>query len=156
MVNRQVLQNGPLVGECSQLELDTPNLDFYNPVSNRSRDRFASDFPASTSGCQNRSAMTDDFPHLDIINDLLDDANGISKATRANTSFHQSFSNPHHLNGQFSFPMDIGMSNDMDPTMSSSSFEGCRDDCFQHVYGSFVGHLTLLENHFPQQIHGLL
>ncbi|KAH7858105.1 hypothetical protein Vadar_020044 [Vaccinium darrowii] len=130
MVNRQVLQNGPQWGECSQW--DAPNLDFYNPVSSRSQDHFASDFPASTSRCQNRSAMTDDFPHLDIINDLLDDANGIPKPTKANTSFHQSFSNPHHLNRQFSFPMDIWMSNDMDPTMSSSSFEGCRDDCFQH------------------------
>ncbi|KAH7856460.1 hypothetical protein Vadar_001585 [Vaccinium darrowii] len=135
MVNRQVLQNGPQWGECSQW--DASNLDFYNPVSSRSQDHFASDFPASTSRCQNRSAMTDDFPHLDIINDLLDDANGIPKPTKANTSFHQSFSNPHHLNRQFPFPMDIWMSNVTDPT-SSSSFEGRHDDCFQHVYQSMA------------------
>jgi hypothetical protein len=151
MVSRQVLQNGPQWGESSQR--DTPNLDFYNPVNSRSQDRFASDFPASTSGRQNRSAMTDDFPHLDIINDLLDDENGIPKATRANTSFHQSFSNAHHLNRQFSFPMDIGMSNDTGPTTSSSSFERARsyrDDGFQRSYASFGGHFDSLGESFPQ------
>ncbi|KAH7858997.1 hypothetical protein Vadar_030274 [Vaccinium darrowii] len=110
------------------------------------------DFPASTSGCQNRSAMTDDFPHLDIINDLLDDENGIPKATRANTSFHQSFSNAHHLNRQFSFPMDIGMSKDTGPTTSSSSLERERSyhDGFQRSYASFGGHFDSLGESFPQ------
>ncbi|XP_058200536.1 TNF receptor-associated factor homolog 1a-like isoform X2 [Rhododendron vialii] len=151
MVNREVLHNGPQWGECSQR--DTRNLDFYNPVNSRSRDRFASDFPPSTSGRQNHIAMTDEFPHLDIINDLLDDENGIPKATRANTSFHQSFSNPQHLTRQFSFPMDVGMSNDTGPTTSSSSFErtrSYREDRFQRGYGSFGGHFDPLGESFSQ------
>ncbi|KAI8566386.1 hypothetical protein RHMOL_Rhmol02G0036700 [Rhododendron molle] len=151
MVNREVLHNGPQWGECSQR--DTRNLDFYNPVNSRSRDRFASDFPASTSGRQNHIAMTDEFPHLDIINDLLDDENGIPKPTRPNTSFHQSFSNPQHLTRQFSFPMDVGMSNDTGPTTSSSSFErtrSYREDGFQRGYGSFGGHFDPLGESFSQ------
>lgn len=52
---------------------ETRNLDFTDLKT-------TSDFP---SGRDDQSAKTDDFPHLDIVNDFLDDENGISKATGA-------------------------------------------------------------------------
>ncbi|XP_052207792.1 TNF receptor-associated factor homolog 1b-like [Diospyros lotus] len=163
-VNHEVLQNGPQWTEPSQRDNSSRsmhyepsslhdgthnNLDFYQPVHSRSQDRFPSELPASTSGRQSHgAALADDFPHLDIINDLLDDEQGIVRAAvRASASF-QGFSNeprPHHLNRQFSFPGEIGMSNnDMSPSTSSGRFErtrSYRDDGFQqHGYGSLQGH----------------
>ncbi|GAA0155517.1 hypothetical protein LIER_13227 [Lithospermum erythrorhizon] len=99
------------------------NFDVYNPVHLRSPGNLPSEFPAGTSGHQSNATMTDEFPHLDIINDLLDDDLGMETGTSTSSSF-QSFSNgPQHLNRQYSFPGEIGMLNDIAPPMSSYRFE---------------------------------
>ncbi|KAI8010828.1 Flowering time control protein FCA [Camellia lanceoleosa] len=77
------------------------NLDFYMPVHSRSQDHFSTEFPASiSSGRQSQGLFADEFPHLDIINDLLDDEHRMALGARASMNF-QSFGNgPHHLNRQ--------------------------------------------------------
>ncbi|KAI8561046.1 hypothetical protein RHMOL_Rhmol04G0305700 [Rhododendron molle] len=174
MLNLDVFQNGrPQWVDCPErssstksMHYDDPsssqqnevhNLGFYKPVVHRRlQDNISTDStPACTSGRQtNHGAFTDEFPHLDIINDLLDDEHSIAKQTRASTSF-QSFSNgPHHLNRQFSFPLDPGMSSNMGPS-TSCRFERARsyhDDGLQRGYGSLSGaHFdALLPDMIPQ------
>ncbi|KAF7146079.1 hypothetical protein RHSIM_Rhsim04G0189200 [Rhododendron simsii] len=174
MLNLDVFQNGrPQWVDCperssstrsmhyddpsSSQQNDVHNLGFYKPVVHRRlQDNISTDStPACTSGRQtNHGAFTDEFPHLDIINDLLDDEHSIAKQTRASTRF-QSFSNgPHHLNRQFSFPLDPGMSSNIGPS-TSCRFERARsyhDDGLQHGYGSLSGaHFdVLLPDMIPQ------
>lgn len=117
------------------LHSDIQYCDMGRSVQCRSQDQFPIGFPAVTSGRQNPGVSSDDFPHLDIINNLLDDEHGIFMA--ATTSGFQNFSNmPHHLNGQqYTFPGDIGLSGDL---ASSGSFieqtQSYHDDEYYHSY----------------------
>ncbi|CAN4091185.1 unnamed protein product [Withania somnifera] len=146
MMNHDTLQNG-LQWETSprdsrSMPRDHPsvpnefqNFDVFRPVT-RTHDRIPSEFPACTSGRQSQSALADEFPHLDIINDLLDDEQGIGRTSMPTTS-SQSYSNgSHHLNRHFSFPGDIGMSADLGPSTSSCRFERTRSyhDDIQHKF----------------------
>ncbi|KAH0635020.1 hypothetical protein KY284_037806 [Solanum tuberosum] len=111
------------------------NFDVFQPVS-RTHDPIPSEFPACTSGRQSQSALADEFPHLHIINDLLDDEQGIGRTSMPTTGF-QSYSNgSHHLNRHSSFPGDIGMFTDLGPSTSSSRFERTRSyhDDIQHNF----------------------
>ncbi|KAK2972967.1 hypothetical protein RJ640_022024 [Escallonia rubra] len=179
MVNHDVLQNGPQWMECPQRDSnrsmhydrtsplnDNQNFDMYKSVRSRSQDHFPtesvhsrsqdhfpSEFTACTSGRPAHGVMADEFPHLDIINDLLDDEQGIGKATQAGTGFHSFSNGPHHLNRQFTFPGDIGLSNDPGPSTSSCRFERTRsyhDDEIQRGYGSSGGHFDSLREMTPQ------
>ncbi|KAG8481050.1 hypothetical protein CXB51_025757 [Gossypium anomalum] len=49
------------------------NLDLYRSVQNGSREHFSMEFPACASGRQTQGVLADEFPHLDIINELLDE-----------------------------------------------------------------------------------
>ncbi|KAK4482447.1 hypothetical protein RD792_009604 [Penstemon davidsonii] len=114
---------------------DMQGFDLYNPVHSRSQ---PSDFQAGISGRQNH-ALADEFPHLDIINDLLDDEHVIGGNMSRSNSGYQNFSS--HLNRQLSFPCDPGMSSGpgLGTSTSSCRFERTRsynDDVFQHSYGS--------------------
>ncbi|KAA8548767.1 hypothetical protein F0562_000451 [Nyssa sinensis] len=181
MVNQDVLQNGPQWVECPQSDTsrnipcdtssvldDIKNLDLYKSIHSRSQDHLPTEFPACTSGRQTQGILADEFPHLDIINDLLEDEHGVGKAARVTSDF-KSFSNgPHHLNRQFTFPGNIGMSSDMDPSTSSGRFERTRsylDDGFQSGYGSSGVHFDSRRDMVPQanqqpyangQIEGLI
>lgn len=80
--------------------------------------------------------LADEFPHLDIINDLLDDeyAMPIGSAVGLGPSFHNG---PRHLSHQFTYPGDIGSSLDQSPSTSSCRFDRTRSfhEEFQHSYG---------------------
>jgi hypothetical protein len=117
---------------------DFQGMDLYNkqpPVQ-----RFQSEFPASISGrqYQHGGVSTDEFPHLDIINDLLDDENSVG--SYQGPDGYRSFGNgPHHLHRQFTFPGDVGMTAEAGPS-SSSAFERHNSfDKFHHGYGSAGG-----------------
>ncbi|CAI0465564.1 unnamed protein product [Linum tenue] len=125
------------------------NLDLYNHAHGNSGgsrgDQFPAELPASTSGRQHQVGVsTDEFPHLDIINDLLDDEHVIGRTAEG---FHPFGNNgPHYLSRQSSFPSDLGASGGGDlcssPSSSSCRFERARsyqDGVFQRGYSSFGG-----------------
>ncbi|KAK3190271.1 hypothetical protein Dsin_029832 [Dipteronia sinensis] len=165
MVTRDVLQNGHQWMESSQMDTnrimhhdpslvnDIQNLDLYKSLPSGSREHFSNEFPACTSGRQNQGVMADDFPHLDIINDLLDDEHGVGMATRASTVFQSHSNGPQMLNRQFSFPCDMNISGDMGPSAASCRFERTRsyqEDGFQRGYSSSGSHFESPREYVPQ------
>ena len=166
MITRDVLQNGPQWIEGSQREAsrsmhyeppsrlnDVQNLDLYKPLHSRSLGNIPSEFPACTSGRQNQGLLVDEFPHLDIINDLLDDEHGIGKAANATSVFHSLNDGPQLLNRQFTFPGDLGTNDDLGSSSSSCRFERSRsyhDPGFQQGYSSSSGHFDSLRDYLPQ------
>lgn len=133
------------------------NLDIFQPVT-RTHNHIPSEFPACTSGCQSQSTLADEFPHLDIINDLLDDEHGIGRTSMPTPGF-QSYSNGSHLlNRHFSFPGDTGMSADLGPSTSSSRFERTRSyhDDIQHSFyeGPFDSARDMIPQPNPRFISG--
>ncbi|XP_075511577.1 TNF receptor-associated factor homolog 1a-like isoform X2 [Primulina tabacum] len=124
-----------LTGDHAPLLNEMPCYDLYSPVHRRSQDR-PSEFPASISGRQNHVSV-DEFPHIDIINELLDDEHGIGMG-------YQSFKHgSHRINRQYSFPSyNHGMPSSQVLSPGLCRFERTRsylDDGFRHGYGSFTG-----------------
>ncbi|KAK6786859.1 hypothetical protein RDI58_015384 [Solanum bulbocastanum] len=126
---------------------DIQESDMLKPVNSRTHDHLPSELPACTSGCQSQSVLADEFPHLDIINDLLNDENGIGRASEPNSGW-QRYSN--HLNRQFSYPGDISMATDLGPSTRSCRFERTRSyhDELQHYYSG--GLYNSIRNMIPQ------
>lgn len=60
--------------------------------NNRAPDNIPLDFPACSSRCQSQSVFTDEFPHLDIIDNLLGEEHGTVQTSMSNSGF-QSLSN---------------------------------------------------------------
>lgn len=173
MANRDVMQNGPqwmmdyaqrerdvtrsMHHKPSSLVSDAQNIDLYKPINSRSRELF-SEFPACTSGRQIHGVLADEFPHLDIINDLLEDEPGIGNATQPNTVFRNLGSEPHMLNRHFSFPGEMSMSGDLGSSGSPCRFErthSYHDDGFHQDYGSSSSHYDSLRGMIPQVNHPL-
>ncbi|KAH9682193.1 TNF receptor-associated factor [Citrus sinensis] len=166
MVTRDVLQSGHQWIESSQRDAsrivhsdpssmanDIQNLDLYKRVPSGSQEYFSNEFPAGTSGRQTQGVLVDEFPHLDIINDLLDDEHGVGMAAGASTVLQSLSNGPHTLNRQFSFPRDISMSSDIGSSAGSCKFERTRsyhDDGFQRGYSSSVGHFDSVREFIPQ------
>lgn len=167
MVNRDVLQSGPqwvdspqrdtsrnLHSDPSSLLDDIQKLDLYNSMHTVSHEHVSADLPACTSGRQMQGVLGDEFPHLDIINDLLDDEHGVGRASRASTSVFQSFTNgPHLLNRQYSFPGEVGISGEVGPSSASCRFERTRsyhDDAFQRAYSSSGNLFESVREFIPQ------
>ncbi|KZV53687.1 MATH domain-containing protein [Dorcoceras hygrometricum] len=135
METPQVDNSRKLTGDHAQLLNEIPRYDLYSPVRRRAQDHL-SELPASTSGRQNHVSV-DEFPHIDIINELLDDEHGIGMG-------YQSFKQGRHsINRQFSLPnYHHGMSSSQVLSSGLCRFERTRsylDDGFQHGYGSFTG-----------------
>ncbi|KAK4421520.1 TNF receptor-associated factor1b [Sesamum alatum] len=147
MVNHHdILQNGPLwmerhqrassrnlPGDHGSLVNDMQSLNLYSPMQS---DLMSSSIRAPSLYIWRQShLLQDEFPHLDIINDLLDDEHGLGMVARVNSGY-QSFSNgPHNLNRHYSFPGDPSVSSGLGPSISSCRFDRARsyhDDGFQH------------------------
>lgn len=130
--------------DTSTLLNDVQNLDIYKPLPSGSGEHLSSEFSAGTSGRQIQGVSADEFPHLDIINDLLDDEYGIGKASRGGSV--------NHLNRQFSFPGELGGASDMGST-SSCRFERTRsyhDGGFQRSYSSSGSPYESVREYVPQ------
>lgn len=102
-----------------------------------------------------QALSADEFPHLDIINDLLDDEHSFAMAARASTVFQSLGNNgSHFLNRQLSFPGDMGLLGEVDPSSSSCRFERTRsyheDAFFQGSYASSSAHINSSRDMTPQ------
>ncbi|CAL5208066.1 unnamed protein product [Lathyrus oleraceus] len=163
MIARDVLQNGPQWMEGSQREAnrsmqyepssrlnDVQNHDLFRPVDSRSLDHMPNEFQACTSRRQNQGLLADEFPHLDIINDLLDDEHSIGNTAGTSSVFQTFNDGPHLLNRQFTFPGDLDTNDDLGSSTSSCRFERSRsyhDPGFQQGYGSSGGHFDSRDYH---------
>ncbi|XVF62943.1 hypothetical protein PTKIN_Ptkin09bG0049400 [Pterospermum kingtungense] len=167
MVTRDTLPSAPQWMERSQrsgsrsmhsdpssLLSEIQNLDLYKSMRNGSQENFSSEFLACASGCQTQGAVADEFPHLDIINDLLDEEYNVGRADKAGTGLYSLGNGSHLLNRQFSFPSNLGMSGEMGSSSSSCRFErarSCQDDGFQRGYsGSLGDHFDTPREFIPQ------
>ncbi|KAE8688391.1 MATH domain-containing protein [Hibiscus syriacus] len=128
--NRSMHSDPSLLGEIE-------NLDLYKSVHKGSRDHFAMEFPACASGRQTQGVLADEFPHLDIINELLDEEHNVS---RAGAGFPALCNGSYLLNQHSSFTSDLAMSDEMRSSSGSCRFD--HDDRFQPGYCSSSG------NHF--------
>lgn len=179
MVTRDVLPNSPQWVEGSQREAvrsmhyNSPLLndvqDLYKkPIRGSTPDVLSAEFPACTSGRQ-LQGFAEEFPHLDIINDLLDDENIVGISARDNSMFQSLGNGPTLLNRQFSLPGDMGgMAGDVGSSTSSCRFERTRsyhDGGFHRGYTSSISHYeptmdfippSSQQQHLNGQIDGLV
>lgn len=142
-----------LHGDHNSLVNELQSLDLSASMQSRSQEHLPSEFPAGTSGRQNHHVLPDEFPHLDIINDLLDDEHGVGMVARVNSDYQMFSSVPHHINRQYSFPGDPGMSSSTGPSGSACRFDRTRsyhDDGFKHGYGASGRTYDTLRDMFPQ------
>ncbi|CAN4116551.1 unnamed protein product [Withania somnifera] len=145
--NNGCLQNGPQWA-CPQrdgsrsLPQNHPSasngnrkFDMFKAVNSRTPD-YLHDSLACTSGRQTQSVSADEFPHLDIINDLLNDDHVIGRTSIHDTRFQSLSSGLQHLNHGFAFPGEISTPVDLGHSSSSCRFERSRSyhDMFQHNY----------------------
>ncbi|GAV71203.1 MATH domain-containing protein [Cephalotus follicularis] len=174
MVTGDVLQNGPQWMETKSMHCDPSlindiqNFNMYKRMDGGLRENVSSELPACTSGRQTLGVLADDFPHLDIINDLLDDEHGIAKVARESRVFQSPGNGPQLLHRQFSFPSDISMSGNMGSSTGSCRFERTRsyhEDGFQQGYSPPGSHMDSLRDYIHQtsplpyvngQIEGLI
>ncbi|OMO95546.1 TRAF-like family protein [Corchorus olitorius] len=163
MVTRDTLPSAPQWMESSQrdgsrnmhpdpsLLSEIQNLDLYKPVHNGSREHFSTEFPACASGRQNQGVLADEFPHLDIINELLDEEHNVA---RVGPGFHNLGNGSQLLNRHYSFPSNLGISGEMGSSSSSCRFERARsyhEDGFQRGYSNISGnHFDTLREFIPQ------
>ncbi|GLT42232.1 hypothetical protein SLA2020_162450 [Shorea laevis] len=163
MVTRYTLQNGPQWMESSRagrsmhcdpspLLTGIQNLDLCQPVQSESREQISTEVPACKSGRQTQAVVADEFPHLDIINDLLDEEHVIGKVDGEGTVFQCLSNDSHPLNGHLSFSSEMRMSGEMGSSSGSCRIERAqsyRDDGFQRGYGS-MGQFDAPREFIPQ------
>ncbi|BAT94708.1 hypothetical protein LR48_Vigan09g111400 [Vigna angularis] len=165
LIARDVLQNGSQWIERSQREsnrmpLDQPsrlddarNHDLYRPAHSRSMGNMSTEFPACGSGRHNQGLIVDEFPHLDIINDLLDDEYVIGKSAKSSSAFQSLNNGPQLLNRQSTFPGDLGANDDLGSSTSSCRFERSRsyhhDHRLQGGYSLSGGHYDSVRDYIP-------
>ncbi|KAE8702897.1 inhibitor of trypsin and hageman factor [Hibiscus syriacus] len=168
MVDRDILPNAPQWTDNSQrngrsmqpvpsLISEIQNIDLYKSMYNGSREHFSNEFPVGTPGRPTQGVSADEFPHLDIINELLDDEHNVGRTGRAGTGFHALDNGSHLLARHFSFPSNLGMSGEMGTSCGSCRFERAQsyhDDGFQRSFsGSSCNHIDTLRKFTPQSNH---
>ncbi|XP_010522489.1 PREDICTED: MATH domain-containing protein At5g43560-like [Tarenaya hassleriana] len=104
----------------------------YTPIGSRSLE-------------QTQSLVTDEFPHLDIINDLLEDEHGsnmmmagsgfhvVPQLFNSSSSSHYTYHHHHHGTGT-----ELGLSGELLSCRSSRSYS---DEGFHHGYGHFDSYM---------------
>lgn len=65
------------------------NFDMFKPLNNRTPDHIPLEFPAYPSRCQPQTVFADEFPHLDIINNLLHEEHGTRRTLMSNSGFQR-------------------------------------------------------------------
>ncbi|XP_047946412.1 TNF receptor-associated factor homolog 1a-like isoform X1 [Salvia hispanica] len=136
---RVVDGNRNLHRDHNSLASELHGLELNGTINSRSQDQLPSEYPACTSGRLSNHVLPDEFPHLDIINDLLDDGHGVGMSSRMNSDYQMFSSTPHHINRQYTFPGDPNMSGGAGPSASACRFDRTRsyhDDGYQHSYGT--------------------
>ncbi|KAL6522726.1 hypothetical protein OROHE_016573 [Orobanche hederae] len=150
--HHDVMPNGPLWIEYPQRDLpvvdhsliNMQNFDWYSSVHRRAQDHcLPSGRPSHL--------LPDEFPHLDIINDLLDDEHGIGNLSTTNECY-QGFGEgpPHYLGGQVNYPGDPSGPG---PTTTSCRLERTRSyhgNGFQQSYGASGGSYDARHDALPQ------
>ncbi|GAB2237567.1 hypothetical protein Droror1_Dr00015469 [Drosera rotundifolia] len=136
LATRDITHRGPYQMSSSQqhisqsMTFDSPsnqnalnNFDLQNPSNGRAHvPVVSSDVSASTSGQQTQGVSAEEFPHLHIITDLLDDEQQGSVATNESRVFRGMSSLPNLFNQRLNVSGDLGMSEDMASLDSSSPF----------------------------------
>lgn len=155
-MDRESLPNGlPMQWvENSNPSNDVQNLKYYRsntPIE--TREQFV-DLQAGPSGCLAPGFTSDDFPHLDIINDLLNEEHGIGKFARMSSVL------PHSLSRQFSFPGEPGVLGAMEASASGAScrFERMRsyqENGSRRGYISFSGGFDSFREYSVPQVSPL-
>ncbi|KAL1536096.1 TNF receptor-associated factor 1a-like isoform X1 [Salvia divinorum] len=127
-------------GDHNSLANDLHGLELngHGPMHSRSQEHLPSEYPACTSGRLNHHVLSDEFPHLDIINDLLDDGHGVGMASRVNSEYQMFSSSPHHINRRYTFPGDPNISSGAGSSASACRFDrthSYHDDGYHNSYG---------------------
>lgn len=142
------------VFESPSMRHDMLSFDLYRPMNGGSHELFPSElFLAGTSGRPLQGALSDDFPHLDIINDLLDDEQGIGRTASGSTIFQGLSKAPTLFPRQFTYPTDINLSSEVGSLGTSCRFDRSRslpEDGFQQEYCSSSSQYSSGREFIPQ------
>lgn len=147
MVTRDSLLNAPGWMESSQRDATTSMKSIPSSLLEIENLDLSTDFPGCTTGRQTQGVFADEFPHLDIINDLLDEEHNVGRVARSASSFHSLGL----LNRHVSFPSNLGM---LGETVSSCGFEQAWsywNHGFQQGYRNSLGnHCDTSREYIPQ------
>ncbi|CAM8921261.1 unnamed protein product [Rhodiola kirilowii] len=132
--------------ETSSVAADLQNLNLHNFLRSGSLEYIPTEFQPRSTGRQVQCPPADDFPHIDIINDLFDDELGIRNTASSSGSF-QSFTKGNNsssfhqlLNRQLSFPGEISLSGGFGSSTSSPRLgrtQSYHDDGLNRSYNSY-------------------
>uniref|UniRef100_A0A7N0URU6 MATH domain-containing protein n=1 Tax=Kalanchoe fedtschenkoi TaxID=63787 RepID=A0A7N0URU6_KALFE len=132
--------------EPSSLASDMQNLNLQNFLRSGSLEYIPTEFLARSTGRQVQVPPADEFPHIDIINDLLDDEFGIRNTASSSGSFSSYTSGSGNssfgqlLNRQLSFPGEMSLSGDLASSASSLRLgrtQSYHDDGLHRSYNSY-------------------
>ncbi|XP_040973797.1 TNF receptor-associated factor homolog 1a isoform X3 [Gossypium hirsutum] len=147
MVIRDCLPNAPGWMESSQRDATTSMHSIPSSLLEIENLDLSTDFPGCTTGRQTQGVFADEFPHLDIINDLLDEEHNVGRVARSATRFHSLGL----LNRHVSSPSNLGM---LGETVSSCGFEQAWsywNNGFQQGYRNSLGnHCDTSREYIPQ------
>ncbi|KAL1060049.1 hypothetical protein V6Z11_1Z130300 [Gossypium hirsutum] len=105
MVIRDCLPNAPGWMESSQRDATTSMHSIPSSLLEIETLDLSTDFPGCTTGRQTQGVLPTSSPHLDIINDLLDEEHNVGRVARSATRFHSLGL----LNRHVSSPSNLGM-----------------------------------------------
>uniref|UniRef100_A0A7N0UUM0 MATH domain-containing protein n=1 Tax=Kalanchoe fedtschenkoi TaxID=63787 RepID=A0A7N0UUM0_KALFE len=140
--------------EPSSLASDMQNLNLHNFLHSDSM-KYIPKFQDRSAGLQVQCPPADEFPHIDIINDLFDDEFGIRNTAGSSSSFHSfpngSGNNSVHqlLNRQLSFPGETNLSGGL--ASSSSSLRLGRTQSYHDdgLHGSYNSYGSITSHYDP-------